>query len=880
MFSAPVLAAWMFYDEFFRQPKRYLLEAEDDFSEFFVQKDSSLSTTERSAAENADDELAFQEAQRKIIEESNIHFRNISNWVAKLDHIWASRKWLTRDDLMDLSDSKPTKISLSLELQLALDPRFREKLVQKLSKAHRAYLHIWLKFDLHLKAKTRNRKFIDNELRDQKTFFDSVDRLPLTTDQRTSVICFDNRVLVVAAAGSGKTSTMVAKAGYAIKRGIVDPGEILMLAFNRAAADELNERVKARLDIQEIDSAEIRCATFHSIGLEIIGNATGKKPRLARFIDQNRDLQFIDEVISKRSESSTEFAKSVALLRSALREDVGEFGAESENYDAWDANKRIRGYFTLAGEIVKSKEERIIADWLFMHGIRYEYESPYEFDVADANHSQYHPDFFYPEIGLYHEHFALDANGSPPQKKGFESYLGSVGWKRALHREKGTALFETTSHGIRNGKDLTALLKELKDRGLYPEFKPHRASNVESKGERTALSTTLRALLSHAKGNRLSVADLRVKIEKGNFHGLRIRAESFLDVFEVVLSEWEAVLKKEGAVDYDDMLNIATDLVRSKRYRNPFRLVLVDEFQDVSVARTALLKALVEKSHQYLFAVGDDWQSINRFAGADSSIMNRFQEIFGDGERLKLEQTFRCPESLARIAADFVTKNPIQIHKEVFSAVPEPGVRTLTAFVYDKDEELPELMERSIGEIFQQVVSGHSADRKVSILILGRYRHDAPGRLSVWRRSFGSRCEIHFSTAHASKGTEADYVFIAPLSSGSYGFPSSIQDDPIIRLAMPAADDFPHSEERRLFYVALTRARRRVLLFAPNARRSDFCNEIIQMGCPVLDKAGNFVESEICDVCGRGKMVKRTGRYGEFLGCSRFPQCPNTQAIR
>nr|WP_298165731.1 UvrD-helicase domain-containing protein [uncultured Pseudomonas sp.] len=262
--------------------------------------------------------------------------------------------------------------------------------------------------------------------------FDTLESTPLTEEQRRAVICFDSNVLLVAAAGSGKTATMVAKAAYAISTGIVKPSEVLMLAFNADAAEELQQRLEKRLATYP-KADQIACRTFHSFGLSVIGDATAAKPRPAAWLEGSQDVAKVVTIMQELNESDPAFRTNLALVRTVFSQPIGKMpgGIVSDQ----DSQKEL---ITSRGETVKSREEQVIADWLFFHGVNYKYEAPYPIKTADAQHSQYHPDFYYPEVKLFHEHFALNAQGIPPRE--FKGYAASVEWKRELHKLKETCL--------------------------------------------------------------------------------------------------------------------------------------------------------------------------------------------------------------------------------------------------------------------------------------------------------------------------------------------------------------------------------------------------------------------------------------------------------
>ncbi|MGW9333495.1 UvrD-helicase domain-containing protein [Bosea sp. NPDC055594] len=721
-----------------------------------------------------------------------------------------------------------------------------------------------------------NAAHTESELKACKDLLDRVESKPLTEEQAKAVICFDNRVQLVASAGSGKTSTMVAKAVYAIHREFVDPERIVMLAFNKQAAEELAERAAKSFKRVGMEEVMVEASTFHALGLSIIGKATGRKPSVPDWAsDGVSGFRKLTDIVEHLKERSPAFRQRWDLFRFVFARDLARPGALGKA-DVWDGQGkgRIR---TAAGEVVKSQEEAMIADWLFYNGVEYRYEESYRHQTADADHRQYKPDFYYPVLDLYHEHFALDAQGLPPAE--FEGYLDGVRWKRQKHVEMGTSMFETTSHGLRNGDDFPRLEAELTARGAVLDPDPDREipEGGRKPMEPAELTGLVRTFISHAKSNCLTIPIMRQRLDgmpEGNFkHRYRV----FLDIVAPLLEAWDAALAAEDGIDFEDMLNLAAGHLESGRYEAPYELVMVDEFQDASQGRARLCRALVRKPGRFLFAVGDDWQSINRFAGADVSVMTGFRQSFGHGQELKLEQTFRCPQALCDASSAFVSKNPAQIAKRVRSVIPAQGP-VLQAFQVDHMDKLAAAIELFIVKLAEGVRDGiipPGRSGRISVYVLGRYNADRryvparKARIDRW-------VEVTFLTIHRSKGSEADYVILPEMLSALRGrsFPNTRADDPVLTLAMPEGDDFPQGEERRLFYVALTRARRSVAMFTARGQCSDFLRELVEDGAvSITGTDGRVVREESCPACKQGVLVLRTGPYGEFRSCSNFPAC-------
>lgn len=715
-----------------------------------------------------------------------------------------------------------------------------------------------------------NTRHRNEKLVSRKPFFDTVEKNPLTDEQAHACICMDDSVLIVAAAGSGKTSTMVAKTGYVLHEGLATPDQILLLAFNRDAANELSERVTEQLkSVSDID--KVKSQTFHGFGLEVIGIATGKKPTLAPWVESGRDLQEMSEIIEFLCERDGDFKREWDIFRTVYARDLGKLGAPTEPEILRDG---VRGFLTANNEVVKSKEERLIADWLFYNGVNYQYEAPYEYDTATEGRRQYRPDFYYPDIGLYHEHFALDETGQAPQS--FGDYLGGVAWKRKLHQEKGTKLFETKSHQMYNGEGIRNLELELTRQGIMLHFDETRIAKGMPPATNQEVARTFRVFQQHVKNNGLTSAQLREALAQQSREGNAPRLQIFLNLYERAAAEWERRLHKGGFIDFEDMLVQAASLVEARHYRSPFTFILADEFQDSSRARIRLLKALTvnRETPAHLCVVGDDWQGINRFAGSDISVMTEFNRNFEHSTQLTLNTTFRCPQYLCDVSSRFIQMNPVQIRKSVKTRNPLSKTPML-AYGFKSVEGIPAYLANLLEDMAADVGSGKLEPlkgKRVSVMLLGRYRSDKPLLFERWRSHFEDTLDITFRTVHSSKGLEAEYVFVLNLIEGAKGFPSQIEDDPALQMAMPAPDSFQFAEERRLFYVAMTRARKQVRFFTVNGQPSQFLVELMKSGVLTIE-AIEGQSAEPCPKCGRGILVMRSGRYGEFMSCSRLAQC-------
>lgn len=775
-------------------------------------------------------------------------------WWSQVQEVMERPRWVDQDTIAALERIRP---DVAAWIAADTDPRFSASPLGKRAD-QRGAVDACRATDLPEWAVRRNEAFLESEKGELADFFRTVEKSPLTEEQTRATVCFDNRVRVVAAAGSGKTSTMVARAGYAIRRKIAQPTEILALAFNRKAAGELSDRLVSRLGD---DGASVASSTFHSFGLRIIGEATGRKPSIPDDLATDNGMGRLSRVVDALRGQDPAFRRDWDLFRLVFGRQLSDPGDEAEP-EKVDRRTGAQGFETLAGEIVKSQEEVMIANWLFFNGVRYEYERPYAFDVADAHHRQYQPDFCYPDIDIWHEHWALGPDGVPPPH--FEGYAESMTWRRQTHVRYGTGLIETTSATIRDGSGFDHLEQELRSHGVELEEDPYREAAGEPPITDPAMITLMRSFMSHAKGNRLTPDELTQRA------GHELRARLFVRLYRAVVAEWDRQLRAAGQIDFEDMLNLATDYVDSGRWVNPYRVVMVDEMQDTSAARAALVRALLKTQGTCLYAVGDDWQSINRFAGSDLSVMTRFDDWFGAASTIWLDRTFRSPQSLCDIAGGFVTKNPGQIRKQVRSSAPGHGEAVFAVSVDDR-ADYDSVIRQQLAGLDGQLTA------PATVLLLGRYTRSRDDVRSALHAKY-AHLKVEFNTVHASKGKEADYVVVLGLEKR--GFPSTVEDDPLLQLAMAAPDSYPFAEERRLFYVALTRARRSVLLLTRTGHESSFLLELVRdHAISVRSSNGTDITPVICPECEKRAMRRRKGRHGDFLGCTGYPLCTGTLSL-
>ncbi len=662
----------------------------------------------------------------------------------------------------------------------------------------------------------------------------------LTQEQAQAIATDEDCTLVLA--GTGKTAVIIGKIAHLVRNQGVEPKTILALAFNRKAALEVRERLPD-------DLKGCTISTFHSFGLGIIA-AAAVAPTVSKLAtDDFAYSQALDRIVQELLQDPGLSRSVMDLIGSMPAEYRSPFDFEDPaEYEQYVQDVELR---TLSGDLVKSFEELTIANFLTENGVDFRYEAPYEVRTATGQYRQYQPDFHIPSRKIYIEHFAVNRNGEAPP--GWDRYLADMEWKRGIHQENGTALVETFSWQHRDGTLLDTLQANLEGHGVeFNPVPPEELVQRLSQERINWLAHLLGGFLQHVKSGNLAREEIERRAQNARDKG---RTEKFLQVFHEVRERYQQLLLQENAIDFHDLINRAADIMRGNVWQNPFTHLLVDEFQDISRGRMALLEALQKEGLAY-FLVGDDWQSIYRFAGSQVSLVHDCDQHLGHTERTVLTRTFRFGEGILGPSGRFIQQNPEQTRRELTTGREGEGIVVMAA------QDQREGMNRAVQEILER-----NQGRRPSILVLGRYR----SRNNMVRGLRGRiPANVEFSTAHAAKGRESEYVIVLDLSDGRYGFPCMAEDDPLMELVLPPAHGqaFPHAEERRLFYVALTRAIRSAYLIADAQNPSPFVRELLK-NSPEVENRGDLAPP--CPRCPRGSLVPSAS--GENLRCSNFPKC-------
>lgn len=738
-------------------------------------------------------------------------------------------------------------------------------------------------------------RYINKQLQAYQAFFDKVESNPLTQHQRRACIIDNDNNLLLAGAGTGKTSVMVGRAGYLLHSQQAQSDQILLLAYGRKAADEMDERIKNKLSTNKISAT-----TFHSLGLSIIAQVEGKKPRLSVFTKdekvkstwiQTYFIKLINEQVQYRELVLAYFRKYYYVERSAF-----DFTSMGDCYQYFNDND-VR---TFKGEQVKSFGALYIANELFSQGIEYQYKAKYVHDVKTGARKQYKPNFFLPELNLFIEYYEVDKNGDTASYIDKAAYHQGIEYKRSIHHTHQTTLIEFTYAQHKEGKLLNALNESLIERQIQLDLIPTELlpaevilATLNESGNITALAKIFAQLVGLYKAACLDItlddtlSNNNENVLKGNVIANSVdpeQTEKALALLKPILAAYEQHLTSQSEIDFEDMINKALAYVQRGQFTSPWRYIMVDEFQDISEPRARLVKALRDNNDQCsVFAVGDDWQAIYRFSGADFTLTTEFANYFGATTQSVLDLTFRFNNQIGKIATDFISKNPAQINKTITSLkqISEPAVSLLKRDIRQVNSNQSTIIDEVENGAIDDVLSAISAKvcKPVSVYVLARFWFLLPSTLDLKRlNNQYPLLTIESQSFHASKGKEADYVIIVGLKKGVNGFPSEKATPVLLDALLAKKEEFAHAEERRLFYVALTRAKDRVYIIADMTESNDFVKELVNEHQIEQNEfkstiSQSTVNDQYCAVCETGILKKRTGRFGTFYACSHFPHC-------
>ena len=661
----------------------------------------------------------------------------------------------------------------------------------------------------------------------------------LNEKQREAVISEDKRLLVLAGAGSGKTKTLLQKLIYLIEEKNINPSNILAITFTKNAANEMVDRLIISADDTEkyaeiltdknrtekeketeryfytkryrwIDNLTLK--TFHSLcygiirnfgvnefdnKFKIIGDTKASGDEFAKYAATETAFEVIHKILIKNCESAEYLLN---FKRHILDYMIDKIHVEKERRMSLPKDGKF--FTTLDGTKVRSKSEQYIADWLYRHSIKFEYEPSVNFRDFD-----FRPDFFIPEANVYIEHKSKLSAPTYSKEKQFKK-ANKTCFTTFEYQTKDTAIFNLVLERIvrnrlpANYHFITALSFEEEFHSYHKEVKDF-------------LRQVIR-VIDMIKVENISMT----KILEDSQSDQHERVRDFYKLALPIIDQYKTYCTNKSYLDFNDMITKTISLFTNyseiaQKFRTKYEYILVDEFQDVNNLQVELIKLLLTDSNQ-LFCVGDDWQSIYGFRGSNVDYIVNFSSHFPNSKTIKLSLNYRSTQHIVGASNEVIKNNKFKVDKQIESLKKSDT----KIFVYSGKNE-GENIDFAINQIKRlQEEKGYT---KEDILFL--YRRSKMYN-PYFERFRQERIFVSGKTIHSSKGLEARAVFIIGLSEGSGGFPDIWMEDRIYQIIKESNHDVLLEEERRLFYVAITRAKDELFLLSEKGNESSFLKEI------------------------------------------------------
>ena len=761
-----------------------------------------------------------------------------------------------------------------------------------------------------------NNNYISRHLESEKEYLNTIltnidPNIKLDEEQRKVVLSDEDYTLVIAGAGAGKTTTVAAKVKYLVDKKGVLPSQILVISFTNKAVGELQEKINVALKI------DCPITTFHKTGYAIRRRKDTEER--VRIVTEGYMYNVINEYLKHNILEYPELVDKLILFFGSYfdapyegddlnsffnyitKADFTTLRGNMEEYTEKVIDQRSGRHVTIAHEHLRSLQEVIIANFLYMNGIEYSYEKTYPYNIL-RSYKPYTPDFTITQGDkvAYIEHFGITEDGRNNRytKDQLLVYKKEINDKVLLHRKHNTDLIYTFS-AYNDGRDLLCHLQEeliahgfeLKRRSSKEIFE--KIVSTEENKYITRLVKLVCTFIQNFKTNNYTTDDFsRFRATSSNE-----RTKLFLSLCEQCYLEYCKRLKEYHAIDFEDMINDSVRILREEELQGKkleFKYIIVDEYQDISRQRFNLTKELCKLCNAKVIAVGDDWQSIYAYAGSDITLFTDFRKTFGYGLELCITKTYRNAQEVIDIAGGFIQKNLGQMRKALIS--PKHIDHPIIIKTYTEEVDRKEFRGKGgkyflIGKCVEEIMDGLIEKYEhPKILLLGRYGFDAYNLTKsadfIYDEKTGSvRSKKYnadyfdYMTVHRAKGLGYDHVIIINARNETYGFPSQVEEDPVLKYVVKDDHSYDYAEERRLFYVALTRTKNRVYIITPQQHPSEFVLELIR-DYPQVEVYGqidkepheNILEKR-CPICGYPLQLRYKKSYGLRLWiCTNEPE--------
>ncbi len=695
----------------------------------------------------------------------------------------------------------------------------------------------------------------------------------LTPSQQEAVFSDEDAIIVNAWAGTGKTKTIENKIKYLYKEKKIPLKDILVVTYSKKSQEDMMGRICKTLDSEwiEYNKDELRetISTFHAFGKRILDEYESKNNinqnliwewrATRRVLEDDEKVKITNKTLSTIKDDPIVSSKIIHYFLYYDKQIITEEDDEDKKkkYKWNEYPSFLKSWWT--NVVVKSYWELLIANYLVEHWIKVEYEGK-DFHYTDKkwNQKDYKPDFYLPDFNIFIEYFWVDELEKTAPWIDEEDYVEWMHSKIEEHKKAWNILVDMRYADLKGWREYFLDKFEKQLNSFWVNTNNHvSVDQTFVKEEMTNLWRVLSSFLALYSECRLSDDVIYHRINELSVWE-KERAYKFYEIFKAYYETYKWLLKENNSMDFCDMILWAINCLRAWYVKRDFRYILVDEFQDISKARADLLIELVKNHNRTkLFCVWDDWQSIYKFTWSELWIFLDFDRYFWYTKHITLYDTFRFNQWISDISWAFIQKNPSQIQKSLHSFNQEKDNKIL---IYEKQRNDDDQAYRNaVKDILDDCIAHFSEDEKekykqeifnLSCLYLTRYSlwkyhndifdmldklNKKPEEDEDWSKYYDMpycwykfKFKINAMTVHGSKWLEADYVIVDHVNwKRSYTFPSTIDDDPVLDLCM--VDDsfaYPFAEERRLFYVAITRWKNKAYIIHDKYNASNFVRDL------------------------------------------------------
>jgi DNA helicase IV len=788
-------------------------------------------------------EETIRENVQELLEDARIKYNNVVKDDTYL--IWSVRTYLFKH-----YDKNIHLINMILNYQSSFSKElieFIEESIKEVDKINKRIKNFNIEF-IERRKKEYNDMFIkkiDENLKTERV-------IEMDDNQKNAIIKDDKHNIVVAGAGAGKTEVLTTRIAYLIKRkpDSVDRGRILALAFQNKAKKEMIDRLKTRYGL------EVKIKTFHALGLEILELENQRSNLFDPDEEEVKTRTLIKYLFNEALEEKKFHNELINYLKSrdpGYIEEKTEFASEEEKEEFYQYMRSLR-WRTLDSTEVKSAAERDIMNFFLTHKINDKdinilYEEPADWAKYRDDEGRWkspRPDFFFPDpdFNIYIEHWALDKNNNVPYFfEDQDNYIQTMNIKRNrfadsdYNKDLMYSLVESYNWEFYDKKDFfdilsSRFLKVLKEKNPEEDFILTPIEHKEliekiwnmCKVKKGTITDNILNFIKIAKTYGLDPKKIEERLKNEKWSPMQ---KIFGRIACRIYADYEDFLKSASKIDFQDMINLCVKSLKKNpnRFKDSFDHILIDEYQDISKQRYELIKLLMDRNPNCkLFCVGDDWQSIMGFAGSNLKYFVRFGDFFDHEERTDLTINYRNIKTIVDAGADLIKNNRCsQIDKKSIA-----NNQKKKSIVVNASRHKPDFYKN-----YYEHITSHCIDY-IDNLLENNYK---PSDIAIMTRiyknpqwkdlvKYSKFKGIKFWSVHKFKGLQSRVVILMDVTKGLYGFPCELEDSLLFEPANEEKNINKEDEERRLFYVALTRAEEELIIYSQKDAMSKFIDEI------------------------------------------------------